>query len=134
MTESLAEEVRRFRIKVTAILPDAVDTPLWRQNYPIPRPRDALPPERVAELIVYLVTMPQDVVLVSPVIKSFSPRRPTGSGQRDRMSEESLTREVPEGGYKPARKPDLLRHESCGSGSAPDVSRNEFPNDRRLHE
>jgi NAD(P)-dependent dehydrogenase (short-subunit alcohol dehydrogenase family) len=88
MTESLAEEVRRFNVKVTAILPDAVDTPLWCQNGPIPRPPDALAPERVAELIVYLVTMPQDVVLVSPVIKSFSPRpRPlAGGGSRRRNS------------------------------------------------
>lgn len=83
LTESLAEEVRRSRIKVTAILPDAVATPLWQQNAPIPAPAVALAPERVADLIVYLLGMPDDVILVNPVIKAFSPRRQTGAGPRD---------------------------------------------------
>jgi NAD(P)-dependent dehydrogenase (short-subunit alcohol dehydrogenase family) len=80
MTESLAEEVRRLRIKVTAILPDAVDTPLWGQNGPIPRPPDALKPDRIADLIVYLLSMPEDAILLNPIIRSFTPRRKSGGG------------------------------------------------------
>ena len=74
-TESLAEEVRRYGIRVQVVLPDVVATPLWDQNGPIPPPADALPPERVAEFITYLVTLPPDTVLFSPVLARFSDGR-----------------------------------------------------------
>jgi len=75
LTESLAEEVMQFNIRVCAVLPDAVNTPLWAQNGPVSAPASALCPERVAEFIVYLLGMPEDTVLVNPVIAPFRPRR-----------------------------------------------------------
>lgn len=75
LTESLAEEVRRHNVRVQAILPDAIDTPFWDQNGPIPRPPDVLPPDRVADLIVYLLALPDDTVLLNPVIAPFQNRR-----------------------------------------------------------
>jgi len=74
-SESLAEEVRSFGIKVQVICPGAVDTPLWQQNASINAPGHALPPERVAELIAYLVTLPIDTVLQNVVIMPFKARR-----------------------------------------------------------
>ncbi|MCD8489377.1 SDR family NAD(P)-dependent oxidoreductase [Oscillatoria amoena NRMC-F 0135] len=74
LSESLAEEVRLHGIKVQAILPDAVDTPLWEQNGPI-KPEYALPATQVADLIVYMLTLPTDTMLVAPVIAPFRTRK-----------------------------------------------------------
>ncbi len=77
LTESLAEEVRQYGIRVQVLLPGAIDTPMWEQNGPIPKPREALPPERVADAIITLLTLPEDTMLQSPVIQPFSgPTRP----------------------------------------------------------
>jgi NAD(P)-dependent dehydrogenase (short-subunit alcohol dehydrogenase family) len=74
LSEALAEEARPRGVKVQAIFPDAVDTPLWDQNGPI-KPEHALPPERVADLIVYMATLPADTLLVAPAIAPFRTRR-----------------------------------------------------------
>jgi len=90
LSEALAEEARPYGIKVHVVLPDAVDTPMWEQNRPIAAPPEALPPARVADLIVYLLTLPDDTVLVNPIIAPFRTRRrmgqtraasPAGSGR-----------------------------------------------------
>jgi NAD(P)-dependent dehydrogenase (short-subunit alcohol dehydrogenase family) len=75
LSESVAQEVSRYGIKVSTILPDAVDTPLWEQNGPISRPDDILPPERIANLVVYMLTLPDDTLFVEPVIGPFRSRR-----------------------------------------------------------
>jgi NAD(P)-dependent dehydrogenase (short-subunit alcohol dehydrogenase family) len=82
LTEALADEVGRHGIRVYALLPDSVDTPIWDQN-PIPRAVAALPPERVADFIVYLLAMPGDTMIVNPVIAPFSTRRRAGVGRRE---------------------------------------------------
>lgn len=74
LTESLAEEVRPRGIRVQAIFPDAVDTPLWEQNGPI-KPEHVLAPERVADLILFMVALPADTLLVAPAIAPFRTRR-----------------------------------------------------------
>lgn len=74
LSESLAEEVRLYGIKVQAILPDAVDTPIWEQNGPI-KPEYALPAKRVADLILYMLTLPSDTLIVAPVIAPFRTRQ-----------------------------------------------------------
>src|SRR5262245_37341693 len=73
-SQSLAEEVRRPGIRVQTILPDAVDTRIWQQNGPI-RPEHALSAERVADMILYLLSLPADTVMPSPVIAPFRTRR-----------------------------------------------------------
>ena len=75
MSESLAEEVRSYGIRVQIVIPDAVRTPMWDQNGPIPCPADALPPARVADLIVYMLTQPRDSMLVGVTIAPFRARR-----------------------------------------------------------
>jgi 3-oxoacyl-[acyl-carrier protein] reductase len=74
-SESVAEEVGRSGVRVHAVLPDAVATSLWEQNGPVPMPPEALPPERVADFIAYLVDLPADCVLRNPVIAPFSGAR-----------------------------------------------------------
>ncbi len=74
-SESLAEEVRPFGIKVMVVCPGAVATKLWEQNGPIGAPKFALPPERVADLIGYLVTLPPDTILQNVVVMPFQTRR-----------------------------------------------------------
>jgi len=75
LTESLAQEMKQFGIKVSAVLPDAVDTPFWDQNGPIPTPEASLPPDRVANVIEYLLALPPDVTLENIVIAPFRARR-----------------------------------------------------------
>jgi NAD(P)-dependent dehydrogenase (short-subunit alcohol dehydrogenase family) len=74
LSEALAEEVRHRGIRVQTIFPDAVDTPLWEQNGPI-KPEYALAPERVADLIAFMVALPEDTQLVAPAIAPFRTRR-----------------------------------------------------------
>ncbi len=75
LTEAMAEEVRQYGIRVNVVLPDAIDTPIWDQNGPIRAPKDSLPPERVADLVVYLALLPEDTVLDNLVIRPFLTRR-----------------------------------------------------------
>jgi NAD(P)-dependent dehydrogenase (short-subunit alcohol dehydrogenase family) len=75
-SESLAEEVRSYDVRVFTVLPGAVDTPLWKQNGPIPRPAEALDPSRIADLIIYLLRLPPDTILINPQIVPFRTRPP----------------------------------------------------------
>ncbi|HEX6201669.1 MAG TPA: SDR family oxidoreductase [Thermoanaerobaculia bacterium] len=80
-SESLADEVRSYGIRVQVVLPEMVDTPLLAQNGPLPRPPDLLRAEAVAALIVHLVSLPEDSVLLAPVIAPFRASR-RGSATR----------------------------------------------------
>ena len=91
MSESLAQEVRSYGVRVQVVVPDAVRTPIWEQNGPIPCPPDALPPERVADLIVYLLAQPRDTVLVGTTIAPFRARRRRGVGERARGARDAVS-------------------------------------------
>ncbi len=75
-SESLAEEVSNFGIRVQTILPDSVDTPFWDQNgsAAIKSPT-TIPPERVAQLILHLVTLPRDAFMYNPIIAPLKTRK-----------------------------------------------------------
>ena len=79
LSESIAEEVRPFGVRVQVVLPDAVDTPLWKQNGVLgAAPPGALPAARVADLILLCLGLPPDVVcdnLVLMPLKSRARRR-----------------------------------------------------------
>lgn len=74
LSEAVAEEVRQYGVRVQVVLPDAVDTAIWEQNGPL-RPEQALDSRRVADLILYLVTLPEDTVVLGPIIAPFRTRR-----------------------------------------------------------
>ena len=76
LSESIAEEVRMFGIRVQVVLPDAVDTPFGEQNGPTPvAPPGSLPPERVAEVIAMCLSLPPDTTCARLVIEPFRKRR-----------------------------------------------------------
>jgi NAD(P)-dependent dehydrogenase (short-subunit alcohol dehydrogenase family) len=70
LSQALAHEARSYGVKVYSVLPDIVDTPmlglLGRAQLGA-----SLPPERVAELILHLLTLPPDTVLMNPLIAPF---------------------------------------------------------------
>jgi NAD(P)-dependent dehydrogenase (short-subunit alcohol dehydrogenase family) len=83
LTEALAEELGPHGIRVTAILPDVVDTPMLG-DFGRAMLGPSIPPERVAQLVVELVTMPEDVQLVQPLIAPMmNSGRPFGIPARD---------------------------------------------------
>ena len=75
LSQAIADEVKSFGVKVQALMPAAVATPFWEQNLPAPMPSDAMPAERVADLIVFMLLQPEDSVLVGPVIAPVGARR-----------------------------------------------------------
>ena len=79
LTQAVAEEVRSFGIKAQALMPAAVATPMWEQNKPAPMPGDAIAPERVAEVIAFMLLQPDDTMLVGPVIAPVGARRRKGT-------------------------------------------------------
>ena len=84
LSKAVAEEVRRHGVRVQSILPAAIDTPLWEQNRPVPPPPDALPPERVAEVVVFVMTQPQDTLVDGIVIAPLGAKRGAPAGARKR--------------------------------------------------
>jgi len=56
----LAAEYRRKGLKVTAILPGAVDTPIWEGKSFVPKREEMMPVSAVAEAIRDVVLMPRD--------------------------------------------------------------------------
>jgi len=60
LTRSLAEEVRREGVRVTAILPGSTDTPFWDANPGGPSRADMLRPEVVAATVLFALNAPAD--------------------------------------------------------------------------
>ncbi len=90
LSESLSEEVRGAGVRVQVVVPDAVNTPIWQQNGPVPMPANALPPERVADVIMFMLALPPDAMLVAPIIAP-SRARSRGAGKKgDTHSEEKM--------------------------------------------
>ena len=75
LSESLAEEVGRRGIRVQTLLPDAVRTTIWDQSGTTAiRPPHMLTPERVAEFVLYLITLPRDAFLLNPMLYPLNVR------------------------------------------------------------
>ena len=69
LTESVAQEVQSYGVRVQTILPGTFDTDLWDQNSIMARPPNLPPPERVAELIVQMIALPRGSCLSAPLIE-----------------------------------------------------------------
>jgi NAD(P)-dependent dehydrogenase (short-subunit alcohol dehydrogenase family) len=75
LSESIAEEVRPFGVRVQVVLPDAVDTPLWKQNGALGgAPAGALPPHRVADVILFCLSLPPGVACDNLVLMPLQSR------------------------------------------------------------
>jgi NAD(P)-dependent dehydrogenase (short-subunit alcohol dehydrogenase family) len=82
-SESLAEEVGRLGIRVQTLLPDAVDTALWEQSGSAAlKPRAMLSADRVAEFVLYLLTLPRDAFLLNPLLYALRPRGRRGAAAK----------------------------------------------------
>lgn len=89
LTESVRAEVGNLGIKVHVILPDAVATPLWDQNGPVNAPDYALAPDRVADLITYVLGLPPDVVLGNLIVSPMRSRRRRRGAKKTEAEETS---------------------------------------------
>lgn len=69
LCEALREEAGMFGVRLQVVLPGVVDTPLIRATT-LAR-HGALAPSGVADFIVDLLTLPEDTVLVDPMIATF---------------------------------------------------------------
>ena len=74
-SESLAEEVRPYGIRVHTVLPGNTDTPIWHQNRILPRSANVIPVEMVADVILFLVK--SEVSVMCPEV-SVGPSSPAG--------------------------------------------------------
>ncbi len=74
LTQALAEEIRSYGIRVQALLPGAIDTPMWEQNGPLKRPGYALKAQRVADLILEMLTLPRDTMMIEPAVEALGRR------------------------------------------------------------
>lgn len=84
LSESLSEEVSREGIRVQTLLPDAVDTGLWSQTGGAAlKPRALLAPERVAALILYLLSLPRDTYLLNSIVLPLATRRRKGADRAE---------------------------------------------------
>lgn len=66
LSESLAEEVAQYNIRVNCILPGNTETPIWSQNRVLPKSPNTIPPERIADTISLIIrsgdfSMGQDI-------------------------------------------------------------------------
>jgi NAD(P)-dependent dehydrogenase (short-subunit alcohol dehydrogenase family) len=71
LSEALAEEVRSYGIRVQVLLPDVTDTPMLHLKGNL-APYGLLKPEMVANLIIYLLTLPDDTILDAPLMTPFA--------------------------------------------------------------
>jgi len=69
LSESIAEEARRFGVRVQSLLPGTFDTGIWSQAGPLGKPEGLPPASRVAESILLMLTLPPDTCVWSPSIE-----------------------------------------------------------------
>jgi NADP-dependent 3-hydroxy acid dehydrogenase YdfG len=69
MANVLRAEVRKFNIKVTNILPGAIDTPMWtpaaRQKYS----SRMMTPREIADIVVQIANQPKKVVIEDVIVR-----------------------------------------------------------------
>lgn len=75
LSESLAEELRPRGIKVHVLLPGLTDTPMTSGTALGSKFGKALRPESVADLIIYLLSLPDDTSLGNTVLTPFRTRK-----------------------------------------------------------
>jgi NAD(P)-dependent dehydrogenase (short-subunit alcohol dehydrogenase family) len=68
LSEALAREVEPLGVRVQVVLPDLTDTPMLHDTRLPHRLGPTIPAERVAAWIAHLVALPDDGLLIGPVI------------------------------------------------------------------
>lgn len=78
LSQALADETRHYGVRVETVLPGAVDTEMWEQNGPIPKPADRVNAREVARLVVEMASLPADTVWPEVVIEPLKMHEPPG--------------------------------------------------------
>jgi len=78
LTEAIAEEVKSYGVRVQSLLPGMFLTGVWSQAGPLPAPAQLPPAERVAEMIVHMISLPPDTTLGSTIIEPSASQAETG--------------------------------------------------------
>jgi NAD(P)-dependent dehydrogenase (short-subunit alcohol dehydrogenase family) len=89
ISESLAEEVEPHGVKVHVLLPGPVDTDVWRQNRPLPQPPTMLSAERVANTVLYLISLPADTTITPFEVVPMASAETGSSPSRDEAPDRS---------------------------------------------
>lgn len=79
LTEALAREMQPYGVRVLGLLPGNTDTPIWSQNQPLPRATQTIPASRVADLIIFTLTQPDDLTLGELAIAPLRPKGTSGA-------------------------------------------------------
>ena len=77
-TESLADEVAKYKIRANVICPAGVNTAMWRATHPEADPQSVLQPEDVAQMIVLLAS-DKTRMINGATIEILGPRLETGT-------------------------------------------------------
>lgn len=77
-TESLADEVAKYKIRANVICPAGVNTAMWRKTHPDADPQSVLQPEDVADMIVWLAT-DKSRMINGATIEILGPRLEAGT-------------------------------------------------------
>jgi 3-oxoacyl-[acyl-carrier protein] reductase len=72
LTEVLALEGQPHGIRVSAVCPGSVDTPIWDKQAPAAVRQKMMKPEATAALVVHLLTAPREVAFGPMVVQNFS--------------------------------------------------------------
>jgi NAD(P)-dependent dehydrogenase (short-subunit alcohol dehydrogenase family) len=75
LSQSTAEEVRQYGVRIQVLLPDVTDTPLLHRTTLASGLGSLLSPARVADLIVTMLKLPADSALLCPVILPIADRK-----------------------------------------------------------
>ncbi|MEP0847775.1 MAG: SDR family oxidoreductase [Phycisphaerae bacterium] len=78
LTEAIAEEVKSFGVRVQVLCPGTFETGVWGQAGPLPRPGNLPPSSRVADAIVFLLSLPRDACIPSPDVEPVCSLAETG--------------------------------------------------------
>ena len=80
LSEAVADEVRHYGVRVQVLAPGRFDTEVLQQTGPLPHPAGIPPPQRVAEAIRWMLSMPADTRLLVPVIDPVESHGEAGWG------------------------------------------------------
>lgn len=69
MSSVLRNEVRRYNIKISNVLPGNVDTPMWDSKVRAKYKNRMMTPKEIAEIILSIASQPKKVVIEDVVIK-----------------------------------------------------------------
>ncbi len=69
MSNSLREEVRRFNIKISNVLPGAVETSMWDSKFRQRHKNRMMSPVDIAKIIVYISEQPRKVLIEDVIVR-----------------------------------------------------------------